>query len=137
MSQTQTKESEYELEPDVDADLVERIQNYSLRKKGRYVEGRVSSVEEGRRGKIKLTIDLPTETFTQSFHEPDPEHTKFEVIADEYGLGLVDIGSLKGETVWCTKESGGGFIHDEEQGAKALHDNFSCICEYVEQERQS
>jgi hypothetical protein len=106
MSRNQTVTDEYELEPDVDEELVAEIQTYSQRQNGDLVKGTIQEVYEGRAGKINVSVDLPSESFTERFHKPDPENKSFEAVANEYGIGLVDIGALKGETVWCTKEDG-------------------------------
>jgi len=104
--QSEQVQKDYELEPDVDEDLAEKVREYSMRKDGRYVEAVVTEIKERNDGRIKITAELPGQEVTEIYETPSPDNKEFEEIANEYGLGLVDIGSLYGEKVWCTKESG-------------------------------
>ena len=108
-------------------ELAEELHEYSLRKKGKYVQGVVMDIDESNRGGVALTIETPTETFTDTYRKPSPENTGLEEVADEYGQGLVDISALSGETVWCEEQRGNWSVVIRHRTRGKIRDYFTNI----------
>jgi len=108
-------------------ELAEELHEYSLRKEGKYVQGVVMDIDESNRGGVMLTVETPTTTFTDTYNKPSPENTELEEVANEYGQGLVDIGALSGETVWCEEDRGQWSIAIRRGTRGKIHDYFTNI----------
>lgn len=97
---------EYEADPNVDEELVEEVREYAIHEDGRYVEGEITGVKEMRNGRVKLIVSLPNTDFGETFEKPSPANRELQAVANKYGSGLLDLGALKGEKVWCERENG-------------------------------